>query len=77
MHKSESELETESEVAVEVAPRRNRAKGLESREAKDRLPKVADRDLHSRNTSLGHRSRTRAAVGTFAIINRQAKYAKF
>lgn len=57
---------------MEVAPRRNRAKGLESKEAKGRLPRVADRDLHSRSTSLGHRSRTRAAVGTFAMINCQA-----
>lgn len=63
MHKLESE--SESEVAVEVVPKWDRAKGLESIGARGRLPKVVDRDLRSRSMSLGRRSRTRAAVETF------------
>lgn len=63
MHKLESE--SESEVAVEVIPKWDRARGLESIGARGRPPKVADRDLRSRSMSLGRRSRTRAAVGTF------------
>ena len=61
---------------MEVFPKWDRARGLESIGARGRPPKVADRDLRSRSMSLGRRSRTRAAVGTFVKEKKRRLIAK-